>query len=336
MIDYTDLMFRNRVRKAGHDGRTRAVVVMAVNILVLLFAFPAFSLGVRPAAAAKKIDPRPTNPRSTKLRPTKPRPPTTRPTKLTTTIAPSAANAATKTTPVVSVPPSTIPSVSGTITVFAAASLTAAFTEVAAAFEKANPQAKVTLNFAGSSTLLTQLQNDAPADVFASADEANMDRAVNARLVDGEPQIFAKNRLIIVTGKGNPLRIKTLSDLSKPEVFVALGAPGVPVGDYARQVLAKANIDVKPKTLEANVSAIVNKVALREIDAGIVYVTDVAIDDYRVDGIPIPDSENLLATYPIAALSSSKNRVGALAMVAFAKSETAQSILAKYKFLPIK
>ena len=225
---------------------------------------------------------------------------------------------------------------SGSINVFAASSLTASFVDIAAAFEKANPDVKITLNFAGSSTLVTQIQNGAPADVFASADPANMDRLTKAKLVNGTPVVFARNRPMIVVPRGNPLRITSLADLAGPEVVVALGAVGVPVGDYARQILGRAGIEVKPKTLESSVSAIVTKAALREIDAGIVYVTDVAIDDYRVDGVAIPDEQNIVATYPVAALTSSSNKATAAGFVAFTQTSVAQAILANYKFVPLK
>jgi molybdate transport system substrate-binding protein len=232
-----------------------------------------------------------------------------------------------------STPATTAVPVKGSVTVFAASSLTAAFTDIAAAFEKANPAAAVKLNFAGSSTLATQILNGAPADVFASADNANMARIDAAGQLGAKPAVFADNRLMIVVWRGNPLGVKTLDDLSRPEVFVGLGAVGVPVGDYARQVLARAGVNVKPKTLESNVSAIVTKVALRELDAGIVYVTDVALDEYRVNGVVIPDPENIVATYPIAPLAGSSNQVGAGAFVAFVGSPTAQTILKRYKFL---
>ena len=241
------------------------------------------------------------------------------------------------------VAPTTVPTapvqalpLSGSISVFAAASLTASFTEIAAAFEKENPRVKVTLSFAGSSTLVTQIQNGAPADVFASADQSNMDRLAKARLIHGTATIFTRNRPMIVVPRGNPLRVQTLADLAEPEVVVALGAVGVPVGDYAREIFARAGIEVTPKTLESSVSAIVTKAALREIDAGIVYVTDVAIDEFRVDGIAIPDLQNVVASYPIAPLVASKNAVTAKGFVAFTRGTTAQAILAKYKFLPLK
>lgn len=224
---------------------------------------------------------------------------------------------------------------SQTINVSAAQSLTASFTEIAKAFEKANSGAKVVLNFAGSSTLVTQIKNGAPVDVFASADTANMDKLVEAKLIGGTPQIFTRNKLVVVIPRGNPQAIKSLADLSREEVFVGLGAVGVPVGDYAREILAKADVTVKPKTLESNVSAIVNKVALREIDAGLVYVTDVALDEYRVDGIAIPDDLNVTAAYPIASLSATKQKATANAFIAFVRSSAGQAVLKKHKFLPL-
>ena len=223
----------------------------------------------------------------------------------------------------------------GPVTVFAASSLTAAFTEMASAFEKANPDASVVLNFAGSSTLVSQVQNGAPADAVATADSASMAKLGSAKLIDGTPVAFTRNRLMIVVPKGNPLRVKDLTDLGRPEVFVALGAPGVPAGDYAREILARAGIEVKPKTLEQSVAAIVNKAALKEIDAGVVYATDVATDEYRVDGVAIPIGQNIVASYPIAVATNSKNRSGAQSFLEFVLSPAGQSIMAKYKFLPL-
>lgn len=253
----------------------------------------------------------------------------------TTTAAPTSAAAPTTVAPATAVPVTTVAPVAGTINVSAAASLTASFQAIATAFEKANPQAKVVLNFAGSATLVTQIKNGAPADVFASADTANMDKLVDAKLIDGAPSIFTRNKLMIAIGRGNPLLLKSLKDLSREEVFVGLGAVGVPVGDYARQILDRAGVVVKPKTLESNVSSIVNKVAIHELDAGLVYVTDVAIDEYRIDGIAIPDDLNIVATYPIGVVSSSNQKAAAKAFVAFTRSDAAQAILKKYKFLPL-
>jgi molybdate transport system substrate-binding protein len=233
-------------------------------------------------------------------------------------------------------PPTTTVPVTGSVSVFAAQSLGASFTDIAAAFEKAHPGAKVTMSFGGSPTLVTQISNGAQADVFAAADTNNMDKLVSSKLVSGSPVIFTKNKLMIVVPKGNPLRVKGLADLARTEVFVALGAPGVPAGDYARHVLDKAGLKVTPRTLESNVAAIINKAALKEIDAGIVYVTDVAIDDYRVDGVEIPEEQNVIATYPIAEVSESRNPAAATSFVAFVQSPPAQAILKSYKFQPLK
>ena len=142
-----------------------------------------------------------------------------------------------------------------TINVFAAASLSAAFTDIVAAFEQATPGATVTLNLAGSSTLVTQIRSGAPADVFASADTANMDLLVREGLVDAaSPVVFTRNKLMIVVPTGNPLRVNGLADLGRPAVYVALGAVGVPAGDYGRQVLAKAGVAETPKLLLVAVS----------------------------------------------------------------------------------
>jgi molybdate transport system substrate-binding protein len=226
------------------------------------------------------------------------------------------------------------PPPTGTLDVFAAASLTASFTEITRAFEKANPSVRVRLNTAGSSTLVTQILNGASADVFASADTANMDRVRDAKILDGAPTVFAHNTAMIVVPRGNPLRVRGLADLSRPEVVVALGAPGVPAGDYGREILRRAGVDVTPKTLEANVKAIVNKAALKEIDAGIVYATDVDLDEYRVDGVMIPAAQNVITSYPIAALNVTDHMGARRAFVAFVQGPAAQAILAKYKFLP--
>ena len=310
--------------------RTTAAVPVIAALATAVALVGAAPVGAtkttKPATATKQAKTTPTTSK------TRQGPPTTKAVK---------ASAATTVAPL-STPPSTtgtLPAkvvLSGSINVFAASSLTASFVDIAAAFEKANPGVKITLNFAGSSTLVTQIHNGAPADVFASADPANMDRLTNAKLVEGTPLVFTRNRPMIVVPRGNPLRIVSLADLARPDVVVALGAVGVPVGDYARQILGRAGIQVKPKTLESSVSAIVTKAALREIDAGIVYVTDVAIDEYRVDGVAIPEEQNIVATYPVAALTSSANKATAAGFVAFTQSSVAQAILAKYKFVPLK
>jgi molybdate transport system substrate-binding protein len=221
---------------------------------------------------------------------------------------------------------------SESITVFAATSLTASFRVIADAFEKANPAVHVTLNFAGSSKLVTQIENGASADVFAAADRANMDKLVNANQIDGKPVVFARNTMVIVTPRANPQNVVGIADLADPQVIVAIGAPGVPAGDYARQIFDKAGLTVKPKTLEPDVAAIVNKAAMGEIDAGIVYVTDVAPTDKRVLGVDIPLEQNVIAEYPIASLTGAANKKRAKQFVAFARSAKAQAILQRYGF----
>src|SRR6266699_4443683 len=167
------------------------------------------------------------------------------------------------------------------IKVFAAASLTAAFNKIGQDYTAANPDTKVTFNFAGSQALATQIQRSAPADVFASADTTNMGKV--ASLV-GTPQNFASNLLRIVVAKGNPKAIKGLSGLSNPDLKVVLAAPEVPAGRYAQQALAAQHVTVKPVSLEDNVKAVVTKVSLGEADAGIVYVTDVTAGSDKVEG----------------------------------------------------
>jgi molybdate transport system substrate-binding protein len=305
------------------------VAVVAAAVVTMPGAGDAVSTRpatARPASTRPATTARPATARPATARPATARPATARP---ATTRAGVAAATVTSAT--------TAPArLSGPVTVFAAASLSAALTAIAAAFERANPAASVTLSFAGSSTLVTQIRNGAPADVFAAADVQNMSGLVEAGLVAGEPAIFTRNRPMIVVPKGNPLGVRRLSDLARPEVFVALGAPGVPVGDYARGILARAGVDVTPKSLESSVSAIVSKAALREIDAGIVYVTDVALDDSRVEGVAIPDEQNVVATYPIAALRGARSPAVAQGFVAFTRSSAAQAILARYRFLPLR
>lgn len=226
------------------------------------------------------------------------------------------------------------PQVAGEVTVLAAASLSESFKELAAAFQTANPDAKVTFSFAASSALATQINQGAPADVFASADTANMDKvtATGAAGTAAPPAVFATNKLQIIVGKGNPKGIGGLADLARPGVVYITAATGVPIGAYASQALAKANVTVTPKSLEADVKAIVTKVTLGEADAGIVYATDVLAAGDKAQGVAIPDAQNVVASYPIAALESAKNAPAATAFVAFVTSSAGQAILAKYGF----
>ena len=196
---------------------------------------------------------------------------------------------------------------SGSITVLAAASLTGAFTQIGADFQKQRPGTTVKFSFAGSSTLVTQIQQGAPADVFASADQSNMQKVVDGQLNLGSPQTFARNRLEIVVRAGNPKGISGISDLAEPGLIVVLCAPAVPCGRYGSQALQVAGVSVKPASLETDVKAVISKVALGEADAGIVYVTDVKAGGRSVQGVPIPDSQNVIASYPIVTLKGSQN-----------------------------
>ena len=218
----------------------------------------------------------------------------------------------------------------GEIKVFAAASLTAAFNELGPKYTAAEGT-KVTFNFAGSQALATQIQQGAPADVFASADINNMDKVKD---LVGTPQNFASNLLQIVIEKGNPKGVKGLDDLANPDLKVVLAAPDVPAGKYAQQALEKANVTVKPVSQEDNVKAVVNKVALGEADAGIVYVTDVTAGGDKVEGVDIPEELNVVATYPIATVKASKAQDKAQAFMDLVLSDQGQQVLKKYRFLP--
>jgi molybdate transport system substrate-binding protein len=217
------------------------------------------------------------------------------------------------------------------IKVFAAASLTAAFTELGQQYTSANGGTKVTFNFAGSQALATQIQQAAPADVFASADLTNMDKVKD---LVGTPQNYASNLLQIVVEKGNPKGVKTLDDLANPDLKVVLAAPDVPAGKYAAEALNTAKVTVKPVSEEDNVKAVVTKVSLGEADAGIVYVTDVTAGGDKVQGVDIPKDQNVTATYPIASVKAGKAQDKAQAFMDLVLSDQGQQVLKQYGFLP--
>jgi molybdate transport system substrate-binding protein len=223
------------------------------------------------------------------------------------------------------------PSAGRDLNVFAAASLTESFSALASAFETAHAGTRVHLDFAGSPTLVQQIEQGAPADVFAAADLANMQKLVDAGAVDS-PTVFARNKLEIVVQKGNPKRISTLADLARGDLVVVLAAPGVPAGTYAVQSLAKAGVKLTPKSQEQDVKSVVSKVALGEADAGIVYVTDVRSAGVGVEGVPIPDSENVLASYPLAVVKTAANAAGARLFADYVLSAAGQRVLARYGF----
>lgn len=222
--------------------------------------------------------------------------------------------------------------VAGDISVFAAASLTTAFQDLARSFEAGHPAARVRYNFGGSTTLATQVNQGAPADVFASADQPNMRKVVDAGNAAGAPQVFARNQLQIVVAAGNPRHITSLAGLAAPGVVVVLCAPAVPCGNYAGQALTKAGVAVTPKSQEQDVSAVVSKVALGEADAGIVYTTDVRSAGPKVQGVDIPDADNVVATYPVVAVRGAPNAAGARAFISFLTGARGQDILARHGF----
>lgn len=221
----------------------------------------------------------------------------------------------------------------GELLVSAAASLTDAFGELEAAFEDANPDIDVILNFGPSSGLREQILEGAPADVFASANRSNMDQVIEAGEAEGS-QVFARNVLQIAVPAGNPAGITGLADFARPELLIGLCAEEVPCGDFARQALDNANVTPDLDTNEPDVRALLTKVASGELDAGIVYATDVMAPDFTedVEGIDIPADINVIADYPIAALANAPNPDAAAAFVAFVLSDVGQAILNEYGF----
>jgi molybdate transport system substrate-binding protein len=217
------------------------------------------------------------------------------------------------------------------LSVFAAASLTDAFTQLGSDFTAAHPDVKVAFNFAGSNDLVTQLQQGAPADVLATADTSNMDAAGD---LVGTPQMFAGNKLMIAVEPGNPQHITGLADLARKDLKVVLAAPEVPAGRYAQEALDKAGVTVKPVSLEVSVKGAVTKISLGEADAGIVYVTDVAAAKGKIEGVPIPDDQNLIASYPIATTTGSQYPDDAKSFMDFVLSDAGQKVLADNGFLP--
>lgn len=232
-----------------------------------------------------------------------------------------------------SLSPSTTPP-GGTASVFAAASLTDSFKALGTAFQTAHSGTTVQFNFAGTPTLVTQIEQGAPADVFTSADTTNMDKLDADGFTAGTSKVFAHNRLEIVVAAGNPKHITGLVDLAKPGIIYLTAAATVPAGKYALQILASAGVKVNPKSLEADVKSVVSKVELGEADAGIVYTTDVKAAGTKVTGVPIPDSLNVIATYPIVAVKGSKNLALANAFIAYVLSADGQATLQSFGFLP--
>lgn len=221
----------------------------------------------------------------------------------------------------------TAPKAKGTITVFAAASLKETFTELGKKFEAANPGTKVTFNFGGSSALATSINSGAPADVFAAASPATMKTVTDAGGASGQPTTFVKNTLAIAVPKGNPKHLAGLKDLTGSGVKVALCAKEVPCGAAALTALKAAGVDLTPVTLEQDVKGALTKVELGEVDASLVYKTDVQADAAKIDGVDFPEAAKAVNDYPIAALAKAPNKDGAAAFVAYVQSPEAKQVL---------
>lgn len=231
-----------------------------------------------------------------------------------------------------------------TLTIFAASSLTDAFVELERVYEIQNPTVDVIFNFSGSATLATQIDAGAPADIFASANEMQMQALVDAELVrSNEAIMFATNRLILALPAENPANIKSLSDLARDDVLLALAVPDVPIRVYTDILLEVLNNefgdDYSSRVLqnvvteEANVRQVIARVALGEVDAGIVYQTDVVGDmSDQLDVIPIKADINPMATYPIARLLGSPHQELAQTFIDLVQSEEGQMIMRRYGF----
>ncbi len=220
----------------------------------------------------------------------------------------------------------------GSITVSAAASLTDVFPVIATAFMKRYPGTSVKFNFAGSSTLVQQVIAGAPVDVLATASEPTMSTAVKAGFV-GRPLLFAKNSMSIAMPAGNPAKVSALSSLNREGLLVAVCAVSVPCGTAARDLLAKISSSVRPVTLELDVRAVLAKIIAGEVDAGIVYATDVKSVGSKISSIAIPSELNVTTTYPITTVNESGNSTAAQAFVDYVRFTTsAQGILRAYGF----
>ena len=218
------------------------------------------------------------------------------------------------------------------ITVFAAASLQGSFTQIGQQFERAHPGARVTFSFGPSSGLATQIINGAPASVFASAAPANMTQVVKAGQTLNSPSNFAKNKMEVAVPPGNPAGVTSVTNLSKSAVKVALCQPQVPCGVVARDVFKNAGISVKPVTLQPDVKSVLTQVELGNVDAGMVYVTDVKAAGTKVKGVAVPSGDNASTLYPIATLKGASDKTVANEFVAYVMGPQGQHVLAQDGF----
>lgn len=221
---------------------------------------------------------------------------------------------------------------SQTLTVYAAASLKSTFTELGQQFESSHAGTEVTFSFGGSSDLVTQLQQGAPADVFASADAKNMDKATADDLVQGDPVDFASNTLEIAVPPDNPASIRSFADLAKAGVKLVICAPQVPCGSATTKVETATGITLRPVSEENSVTDVLNKVTSGEADAGVVYKTDVTSAGDKVLGVTFPEASKAVNVYPIAVLAGSKNSELAQQFVDLVTSDAGQQVLADAGF----
>jgi molybdate transport system substrate-binding protein len=218
------------------------------------------------------------------------------------------------------------------IIVFAAASLKGVFTDIGKRFEADNPGASVEFSFAGSSDLVTQLTQGARADVFASADTKNMDKAAQAGLLAANPVNFASNTLTIAVAPGNPKSIRAFRDLTRPATDVVVCAPQVPCGSATQKVEKATGVDLAPVSEESSVSDVLNKVTTGQADAGLVYVTDAIAAGAKVTAVAFPEAASAVNTYPIAALKQSENPGLARKFVDLVTGDTGQKTLSAAGF----
>lgn len=210
------------------------------------------------------------------------------------------------------------------LTVFAAASLTKAFNLIADQFEEEHPDVGIVFNFGGSSALVTQIAEGAPGDVFAAADETTMAAAVDAGTV-ADPEVFALNQLVIAVPEGNPDGVTGLQDLA--DLSIAVCAEEVPCGAAAQAAIAASGASIDPSTYEPDVKATLAKLAMGQVDAALVYRTDVIAARGGVDGVEFPESDSAVNSYPIAVLEEAENPNLAAEFIAYVQSEAGQAVL---------
>ncbi len=221
-----------------------------------------------------------------------------------------------------------------TLTVYAAASLTSTFEEIGTEFESAGDGVEVEFSFAGSSNLVAQIREGAPADVFASADEANMEKLTAEDLQGSDPEAFAANTLQIAVPPGNPAGVESFQDLADSELNLVVCAPEVPCGAATQTVADSAGVELSPVSEEQSVTDVLAKVTTGEADAGVVYVTDVIVAGDDVEHIEFPESSAAANVYPIATVAESENADLAQEFVDLVLDETGQSILQGAGFAP--